>query len=969
MVQQFVDTRRSHVVVVLDNASSQYEDDEQFELAVCVGPSIGERTIFDEHLCTAVVGTRILPSATRNSLLDAYSGVKCDGQDGALDRSMALIGRKARDASFTLVVTGPTTPVGTIRRVAQRLSVDVRVAAIRVGRTDLEVQRIRNVFVLDLNAIARSAPHHEHGSGPVTTTAEVFSGGSREATAVNQWMPDLADVAMVAVGGMCAMLAFGSAYGGYQYLLAGLSGIVLGMAVILLGLRFSQPLPLIFTELLAAYLVVGALLFVRTGSGGVPGPANLSAMAEVTVSGWNSLLATSPVVGNTGNLLVIPFLCGVVAASSAMVLTRKLRVAWPAVLPLVALLSVGILFGTNATPPILESGGLLGVAMLAWLAYRARAQRIQGLGNSSSLGPWRIGAVLVVSGVLGVLTAPILPGYSAHLRYVLRDHVDVPFEPTNYPSPLSAYRHYVVPASAGGLKTTNLFEVQGASAGSLLRIATLDAYNGVVMTVASGDPGSGASGDFSTVGAPVSSVPCTPACHSATITITDADYSNVWLPDEGTVRSIEFAGASSVSERGDLRYNTATDDAVLTSRLRSGDRYSMQVEVPSQPPVDQMAGMPIAQVVKPSLSNVPPAVDQQAQAYVAQAATPFAKAQALATALQQGAYSDGVSNAAPGAYPSLPGHGEFRIQQFLKDPQPVGDAEQYAVAMDLMAQSLGLPARVVLGVKLPHSGTTMVTGNDITAWVEIRFTNAGWYPFFPTPNRDAQLHVVPAPPQQSTSNQAQNPNPPSPSDSNSSVSANAQTKNAEHQGGKSTWLQVIETILKVVGVMLLVLLVLLGPLIAVVWAKARRRRRRRSAVRASDRVVGGWQELVDHACDRGSEPPRSATRRQIAPIVAPGAVALAERADLHIFGPVEPSDEEATAFWQLVDASLSEIDHSMTRWQRFKLRVNPRSLVWNHRFSIGLMITVGVAAATRTIRHSVHLLIARLRPRRTTGES
>lgn len=64
----------------------------------------------------------------------------------------------------------------------------------------------------------------------------------------------------------------------------------------------------------------------------------------------------------------------------------------------------------------------------------------------------------------------------------------------------------------------------------------------------------------------------------------------------------------------------------------------------------------------------------------------------------------------------------------------VGDSEQYASAMALMARDLGLPSRVVLGFlpknedgeitdarteKTSGNGTKIeFTGNDVTAWVE-----------------------------------------------------------------------------------------------------------------------------------------------------------------------------------------------------------------------------------------------------------
>ena len=54
----------------------------------------------------------------------------------------------------------------------------------------------------------------------------------------------------------------------------------------------------------------------------------------------------------------------------------------------------------------------------------------------------------------------------------------------------------------------------------------------------------------------------------------------------------------------------------------------------------------------------------------------------------------------------------------------VGNDEQYAAAMALMANRLRVPARVVVGAVLPASG--VVKGKDVTAWVELRAADGTW---------------------------------------------------------------------------------------------------------------------------------------------------------------------------------------------------------------------------------------------------
>ena len=81
-----------------------------------------------------------------------------------------------------------------------------------------------------------------------------------------------------------------------------------------------------------------------------------------------------------------------------------------------------------------------------------------------------------------------------------------------------------------------------------------------------------------------------------------------------------------------------------------------------------------------------------------------------------------------------------RITALLGGDLMVGDGEQYAAAMALMAREMDLPARVVLGFVPtpevdggPQDGPVQVTGKDVQAWVEVAFRGYGWVPFDPTP--------------------------------------------------------------------------------------------------------------------------------------------------------------------------------------------------------------------------------------------
>ena len=92
------------------------------------------------------------------------------------------------------------------------------------------------------------------------------------------------------------------------------------------------------------------------------------------------------------------------------------------------------------------------------------------------------------------------------------------------------------------------------------------------------------------------------------------------------------------------------------------------------------------------------------------------------TCASEGKYSDGVGRTER-IY--VAGHSVWRLSdEFVNAPQIVGNDEQYAATMALIANDIGVPARVVLGAVVPEGGR--VTGQDVSAWVELRAADGSW---------------------------------------------------------------------------------------------------------------------------------------------------------------------------------------------------------------------------------------------------
>ncbi|MFN3817237.1 hypothetical protein, partial [Brevundimonas sp.] len=75
--------------------------------------------------------------------------------------------------------------------------------------------------------------------------------------------------------------------------------------------------------------------------------------------------------------------------------------------------------------------------------------------------------------------------------------------------------------------------------------------------------------------------------------------------------------------------------------------------------------------------------------------------------------------------------------------------------------------------------------------------------------------------------------------------------------------------------------------------------------------------------------PAPATRREQSRTLEPaaaGAVALAERADTHVFGPEPPEAGAAAAYWRDVETERRSMSSLATRRRRWLAAASPASL-------------------------------------------
>ncbi|WP_051479275.1 transglutaminase-like domain-containing protein [Arthrobacter sp. H5] len=744
------------------------------------------------------------------------------------------------------------------------------------------------------------------------------------------------------------VLGFGPTFGGdARYLIVGFGGVLLGLGIAWLAARYRWGLWTTVGAVLGAYLVLGSALAapVEAFLGFLPTLESLRVLIVGVVFSWKDILTVADPVGIARGMLVVPFLGSLLTAVVAGSLAWRLRSPYWVMLPVFALFITSIAFGTNRASLPEVRGILLIAVVTAWLAYRrdiARTDQTSSVSANSTVADDAVtrsgrlrrlgvgGAVLAVATVLTLVVSPIVAGETD--RAVLRDVVEPPVDLFDYPSPLTSFRKYVKDNAEETLLT-----VDGLPEGQRVRLAAMDAYDGVVYNV---DPQ--AAGNFARVGdaqqlgnTEVEDGEGT----TATLSFTIGDYSGVWLPSGGELLGVELQGPRAQDLSRSLYYNDDSRTALSTIGVQPGDTYSVNVLFPDVPEDTQLAQYGFADLSLPRVVNDPPVIASKASEYVGSVSEPIERVRRLEQVLSaQGFFSNGKDGEAP----SLPGHGAARMLALFDAEQMVGDDEQYAVSMALMARKLNIPARVVMGfypdweaIDNPDAPIE-IKGADVHAWVEIAFDNAGWVPFDPTPPEDNE----PVPPQQQPRStpkpQVLQPPPPPQEPAELPPDSAPEPQDAEERT-RDFW-DIWGSLIAAIALALIPLAVLLIPLLVIALLKSRRRKKRSRSGRPTQRVGGGWSEVMSLATDLGAETNGKSTRRESArglgeafPASSHSTTRLADRADACIFSAGEPTEQEVEEYWSTVHSSLDDMRGSVGFWKRQRARFSPRSLIHDAR--------------------------------------
>ena len=752
------------------------------------------------------------------------------------------------------------------------------------------------------------------------------------------------DIGVVLVLSAIGMVGFGTAFDSVNYLIAGLGGLVVGGAAAYAAYRLGFGALLTTAVAVVAYYLFGSpvALFGDALFGVLPTLDTLASLTVGAVYGWADIMTLRAPVSLPDYVTAVPYLSGWLIALTSVTLAlrwlpRRPRVAWrsgilllgPAVLYL-----GGVLLGTDEPYFAAVRGITFAVVALVWLGWRRRDGAQVALSDGGVMLRRKVlGTVAVVAtaallgGVAGSLIAP-----APENRFVLREQIEPPFEPLDYPSPLAGFRQYTK-----DLVDTTVFTVDGLEAGQRLRLATMDTYNGVIWGVAGAEQATDASGSFRLVGRTIPDPPLLTSDTSVSLDITIGAYDDVWIPDAGYADSITLSEADSEFAE-DVRYNEATGTAVLTSGLSDGTSYTLDASLQSIPTPEQLADVPVAAFTPSSVSNTPDPVIARATEIANSATTPYSKLQAIEQYLATtGFLSHGTAS---DQAPSRAGHGADRMYDMVTLPTMVGDEEQYASLFALMARSFNYPVRVVMGFapEVTGAGPVEVTGDDVTAWAEVAFEGVGWVPFYPTPDEtDVPQDQVPKP---KTEPQPQVRQPPRTDSEQDDLVTAVEIDDSDDDEEEPPF--VVPAWVYILGIALAIPIVfLLIPLLIIAGIKARRLRRRRTAERGDTAAAGAWDELLDRYSELGYTVPMRTTRMHVAAglqeqvgSTPAGLRSIAVRTDDAVFSGRTVGADETEQVWTEAMAAVQIARGSATRGRRLLSRFRVSSVrAWAARLA------------------------------------
>lgn len=442
----------------------------------------------------------------------------------------------------------------------------------------------------------------------------------------------------------------------------------------------------VLRPVLAVVLGSAALLFLLTRPTGV----TPSTVLDGVVSGWRLTLdSTLPARPDVAAFAFVPALV-LVAGVLAMEWTRHEAGPVVALLPATAVLALGQLFRAASGPVAVAVAAGFGLAATAVLL----SDHPRGRAAGRRSGPW--GPVLVTVTVAGAaaIAAIAIPGQPT---VSLQDGRSIGRTVTA-PDPLDQ----IATLLAAGERVA--FRARTDSPVDRWPLVVLDRFDGANWSTSARFRHLG-------TGLPAPEV-------SADLTLAHADIAAVdidgpWLPSHARLRTAEGIAPLVDSGTGVLvRGEGPLDHYSLTWNDLRIDAHDLTASAIDPAPTGAV-----------EVAGVPAGIADLARQAVGPNTAPTVQAALVLEKWMRDTYQVATGTDIP------TGHSTAQLLHFLTESKR-GTSEQFATSYALMARSVGIPVRVVVGFR--DDGTTIVHDDDVLAWPEIAVSGVGWVPLDPT---------------------------------------------------------------------------------------------------------------------------------------------------------------------------------------------------------------------------------------------
>lgn len=367
--------------------------------------------------------------------------------------------------------------------------------------------------------------------------------------------------------------------------------------------------------------------------------------------------------------------------------------------------------------------------------------------------------------------------------------------------------------------------------------------------------------------------------------------------------------------------------AVSGSSDAAGADYTVQAATPA-PTLEQIrassaSGAPVTELP----ADLPPIIGQLAREVTAGADTDYDRL----IDLQNWFRSDFAYSLDAPVEEGFDGTGADAVATFLE--KRTGYCIHFAGAFALMADTLGMPVRIVVGY-LPGTGTDQrrgdsivysVTSDQLHSWPEVHFDGIGWVPFEPTATLGVPTDFIAASAGGGSGDGPEAPTPTiAPTTGPSATPTDEAGRNQDVGAGGSGALQTLNPLPVTLTVLGAVVLLLLPALV-----RELRRSMRVGRARSGD-AMAAWRELTDTLIDLGLAAPEAQTARVRAEVLAskrgtdPEALApLVAAVERTSYAPSAPDAGDLATPLRVV---IGQLAASVDSRQRLLARVLPPSL-------------------------------------------